>query len=66
MTMFMLAILATIPAISASEAIAARVPVRAAILMFLRCTSVVIGSPRRNSALPPRAITIVIASLLVR
>jgi len=31
---------------------------RAAISMFLRCTSVVIGSERRSSALPPRAITI--------
>ena len=30
----------------------------AAISMFLRCTSVVIGSERRSSALPPRAITI--------
>ena len=30
----------------------------AAILMFRRCTSVVIGSPRRSSALPPSAITI--------
>ena len=30
----------------------------AAILMFLRCTSVVIGSERRSSALPPSAITI--------
>jgi hypothetical protein len=30
----------------------------AAILMFRRCASVVIGSPRRSSALPPRAITI--------
>jgi hypothetical protein len=27
-------------------------------LMFRRWTSVVIGSPRRNSALPPSAITI--------
>ena len=36
---------------------AARSP-PAAILMFCRCASVVIGSPRRSSALPPRAITI--------
>jgi len=36
----------------------------AAILMFRRWTSVVIGSPRRSSALPPSAITILIASLL--
>jgi hypothetical protein len=27
-------------------------------LMFRRCTSVVIGSPRLSSALPPSAITI--------
>jgi hypothetical protein len=30
----------------------------AAVLMFLRWTSVVMGSPRRSSALPPNAITI--------
>jgi hypothetical protein len=30
----------------------------AAIMMFRRCTSVVIGSPSRSSALPPSAITI--------
>ena len=36
----------------------------AATMMFRRCTSVVIGSPRRSSALPPSAITIRIASLL--
>jgi hypothetical protein len=38
----------------------------AAILTFWRCTSVVIGSPRRSRALPPSAITIRIASLLAR
>jgi hypothetical protein len=37
---------------------------RAAVLMFCRWTSVVIGSPRRSSALPPSAITIRIVGLL--
>ena len=37
-----------------------------AILTFVRCTSVVIGSPRRSSVLPPSTITIRMPSLLTR